>query len=199
MTFLLNTPELRRQPVIVMAALLTLAASLPAQETRGSIRGRVIDSSGAVIPNATVGAINIATNVTVSTQSNADGNYEISFLLPGHYGLTAELTGFKSYRRDGIELRIGDRLTVDIPMQVGEIRDQVTVTSETPLLESATASMGQVIDRQRIRDLPVAHGNPYLLMTLSPGLVYTQNPGLDEPFAPPRRRLLHGRRAREPQ
>jgi hypothetical protein len=69
-------------------------------------------------------------------------------------------------------------------MQVGEVRDQVTVTTDTPLLEAATASMGQVIDRQRIRDLPVAHGNPYLLMSLSPGLVYTQNPGLDEPFAP---------------
>src|SRR5260370_16463018 len=69
-------------------------------------------------------------------------------------------------------------------MEVGELKAQVSVTAETPLLEAATASLGQVVDRQRIRDLPVAHGNAYLLMALSPGLVYTQNPGLDEPFAP---------------
>jgi hypothetical protein len=156
---------------------------LPAQETRGAIRGRVVDSSAAVVPNATVGATNIATNVTVSTQSNSDGNYEISFLLPGAYRLTAQLAGFKTYRRD-VQLRIGDRITVEIPMEVGELKDQVSVTAETPLLEAATASLGQVVDRQRIRDLPVAHGNAYLLMALSPGLVYTQNPGLDEPFAP---------------
>lgn len=169
---------------VVCLAILVAATALLAQETRGTIRGRVVDSSGAVIPGATIRATNIATNVTVSGQSNADGNYEIPYLLPGKYRLAAEMTGFKSFLREGIELRIGDRVTIDIPMEVGEVREQVTVTTDTPLLESATASMGQVIDRQRIRDLPVAHGNPYLLMTLSPGLVYTQNPGLDEPFAP---------------
>jgi len=169
--------------LIAMAAF-TDATVVTAQETRGTILGRIVDSSGAVIPNVKVGATNLATNVTVSTQSNADGNYEIPFLIPGRYRLSAELAGFKAYRRDGIELRIGDRITLEIPMQVGEVRDEVTVTAETPLLEAATASMGKVIDRERIRDLPVAHGNPYLLMTLSPGLVHTQNPGLDEPFAP---------------
>ncbi len=138
--------------------LLAVAAVLPAQETRGAIRGRVVDSSAAVVPNATVGATNIATNVTVSTQSNSDGNYEIPFLLPGTYRLTAQLAGFKTYRRD-VQLRIGDRITVEIPMEVGELKDQVSVTAETPLLEAATASLGQVVDRQRIRDLPVAHGN----------------------------------------
>lgn len=179
-----RSAALRRRAGIIFLALLAVAAALLAQETRGSIRGRVVDASGAVIPNATVKVTNVATNVTVSAQSGADGNYEIPFLLPGNYTLAAELTGFKAYRRGGIELRIGDRLSIEIPMQVGEVHEEVTVTTETPLLEAATASLGQVIDRHRISDLPVSHGNPYLLMTLSPGLVYTQNPGLDEPFAP---------------
>ena len=90
----------------------------------------MVDSSGAVIPAVSVGATNVATNVTVSTQSNAEGNYEIPYLLPGTYRLTATLAGFKSYRRDGIELRIGGRGAIEIPMQVGEVRDQVTFLLE---------------------------------------------------------------------
>jgi hypothetical protein len=180
----MQTSRLAARHLIIGLAVLMAAAAMRAQETRGTIRGRIVDSSGAVIPNVKVGATNLATNVNVSTLSNSEGNYEIPFLLPGRYRLNAELTGFKAYRREGVEVRIGDRVTLEIPMQVGEVQDQVTVTAETPLLESATASMGSVVDRQRIRDLPVAHGNPYLLMTLSTGLVHTQNPGLDEPFAP---------------
>ncbi len=157
---------------------------LLAQETRGTILGRVLDPSGAVVPGVAVRATNTGTNVTVSTRSNAEGNYDIPYLLPGIYRLTAEATGFKTFAREGVEIRIGDRISIEIPLQVGQSAEQVTVTGETPLLESASSSMGQVIDQRRIADLPIAHGNPYLLMTLSPGVVYTQNAGLDRPFEP---------------
>jgi hypothetical protein len=159
-------------------------AVLPAQETRGAILGRVTDASGAVIPGVTVSATNTATNVSVASKSTAEGTYEIPFLLPGAYRLTAELAGFKSFLRDGIEVRIADRVTVPIAMEIGQVTDRVTVTAETPLLESATASLGQVIDQRRVAELPIAHGNPYLLMTLSPGVAHTQNAGLDQPYAP---------------
>ncbi len=69
-------------------------------------------------------------------------------------------------------------------MEIGELTEALTVTAETPLLESTNASMGQVIDQRRIAELPIAHGNPYLLMQLSAGVVYTQNAGLDRPFEP---------------
>ena len=69
-----------------------------------------------MIPGATVRATNIATNVTVSGQSNADGNYEIPYLLPGKYRLGCEMTGFKSFLREGVEIRIGDRITIEIPI-----------------------------------------------------------------------------------
>jgi hypothetical protein len=131
-----------------------------------------------------VRAVNIGTNISTTTQSNAEGNYELPFLIPGTYRLTAEQAGFKSFIRDGIEIRIADRLNIGIPMEVGQISEQVTVTAETPLLESATASLGQVVDQRRVAELPIAHGNPYLLMTLSPGVAHTQNPGLDQPYAP---------------
>ena len=170
--------------VASLLILLSLAGVLAAQETRASILGRATDASGAVIPGVSIRATNTATNVVVSSRSNAEGNYEILYLVPGTYKLTAELTGFKTFVRDGIELRIGDRIAIPLAMEVGQVSEQVTVAEETPLLETATASMGQVIDQRRIADLPIAHGNPYLLMTLSPGVVYTQNAGLDRPFEP---------------
>jgi hypothetical protein len=163
---------------------LSLAQNAAAQETRGTILGRVVDSSGAAIPGVTIRATNAATNVSTSAESNAEGNYEIGYLLPGEYRLTTEQTGFKSFRRDGIEVRIGDRLAIPIRMEVGQLSEEVKITAETPLLESASANVGQVIDQRRIAELPVAHGNPFLLMSLSPGVAHTQNPGLDRPFEP---------------
>jgi hypothetical protein len=171
-----------QKPTVLVSVLFLCAVVSLAQETRGSILGRVIDSSGAVIPGVAVRATNTATNVTVSAQSNAEGNYNIPYLLPGVYTLKAELAGFKTFVRENIQVRIDDRIAIDIPMEVGQVSERVTVTAETPLLESATASMGQVIDQRRIADLPIAHGNPFLLMQLSAGVVYTQNPGLDRPF-----------------
>ena len=176
--------QYRRLWTVTCIFFVCLPVLLTAQETRGTILGRVLDSSGAAVPGVAVRATNAATNVTVSTKSNAEGNYEIPYLLPGTYKLTAELTGFKSFIREGIELRIADRLAIPITLQVGDVTEQITVTAETPLLEASTASMGQVIDQRRVADLPIAHGNPYLLITLSPGVVHTQNPGLDRPFEP---------------
>lgn len=175
----------RKAPFALRAVVCLIAASLaPAQETRGSIIGRVVDASGAIIPGVTIHAVNLATNVSISGESNAEGNFEIPYLLPGEYRITAEQTGFKSFRRDGVEVRIGERVSIPIRMELGQVSEQITVTAETPLLESAGANLGQVIDQRRIAELPIAHGNPFLLMTLSPGVSYTQNPGLDRPFEP---------------
>jgi hypothetical protein len=173
-----------QRKLFYVALAVSLSQVLPAQETRGIILGRVLDSSGAVIPGVAIRATNTATNVSVAGQSNAEGNYELPFLIPGTYRITAEITGFKTFIREEIEVRIADRVTIPIIMEVGQISDQVTVTGETPLLESASASLGQVIDQRRVAELPIAHGNPYLLITLSPGVAHTQNPGLDQPYAP---------------
>ena len=89
---------------VLWITFLAVAAVLPAQETRCAIRGRVVDSSAAVVQNATVGATNIATNVTVSTQSNSDGNYEIPFLVSSQY--------FGEIMRIPRKSRVGDRSPV---------------------------------------------------------------------------------------
>ena len=170
--------------ITVVAVAGSLFPMLEAQETRGTILGRVLDTTGAAIPNVTVKATNLATNVAVGGKSNDTGAYEIPYVLPGVYRLTAELPGFKAFYRDNIEVRLSDRISIDVRMEVGEINERVTVTAETPLLETSTAGMGQIIDHRRILELPVAHGNPYLLMGLSAGVVHTQSISLDQPYAP---------------
>jgi carboxypeptidase family protein/TonB-dependent receptor-like protein len=173
--------------LFVISVVLGLSLSptaAPAQETRGSILGRVLDPSGAAIPGATVQATNMATNVTNETASNATGNYTFSYLLPGTYRITADMPGFKTLTRQGIDVRINDQVSIDIPMQLGDVGDKVTVTAETPMLEATNASMGQVVDQRRVAELPTAHGNPYQLIGLSPGVAHTQSLLLDQPYAP---------------
>jgi hypothetical protein len=154
---------------------------LPAQESRATIVGRVVDPSGAVVIGAKVHATNTAQNTRVSTQVNDQGYYEISYLLPGVYRVEVELTGFKKSVRDGIELRVNDRMPLDFTLAVGDLAESVVVTGETPLLESQTASIGMIMDERRVSALPIVGGNPFYLVRLSPGVIsidgrYAGNP-----------------------
>lgn len=101
------------------------ATALLAQDPRGTIVGQITDTTGAVVPNAKVSATNLATNVTVGTTSNSDGNYELPYLLPGTYRLGAEQTGFERWIRPELEIRMRDRLVVDIQLAVGDRKSVV--------------------------------------------------------------------------
>src|SRR5581483_9412182 len=124
-------------PVI---ALLVSCAGLLGQDSRGSILGVVTDTSAAVVAGATVTAVNVATNIAIVATTNMEGRYEIPYLLPGTYRVTAEMSGFKATIRDGIEVSVNSRLTIDMRMELGAATESVTVTAETPLLENSTAS-----------------------------------------------------------
>ena len=156
------------------ASLLLYFASLtvpaPAQELRGSIVGRVADSSGAIVNGVTVTATNQGTNVTVRAVSNAEGNYQILFLNPGMYKVSAEMAGFKTFLRENIELRITDRIGVDIVLEPGSVTEKIVVSAETPLLETASTNVGQVISNRSIAELPMSHGSVRALFFLSGGV-----------------------------
>ncbi len=152
--------------------LLGLAAVSPAQDPRGTILGRVVDTSGLAVPNVEVRAINIETRVTAAGRSNEAGNYSIPFLLPGKYEIrTAELAGFKKYLRTGLEVRVGDQVNLNVTLELGQVNESVEVREETPLLETASATLGQVMDQRRIRELPLMGGSPVELMLLTPGVI----------------------------
>src|SRR5947209_4431711 len=160
-------------PVLVFLSLSTFG--LMAQESSGSISGRVQDPSGGLIGGAHVRATNTATGVSATADSNQDGLYSIPQLPPGAYTLTAEMSGFKKIERPGIEVRVNDRLNVELQLELGSNSESVEVTAATPLLESSNASMGQVVDERRIKDLPLQAGNPAELILFAPGVVNTSN------------------------
>jgi hypothetical protein len=156
------------------AALLLSAFALAtpgaAQENRATIIGTVTDAQGGVIPNATIKATNIETNSTTTSTSNESGLYSLPFLPVGKYRISITAAGMKTSVRDNIELRVGDRTQLDLQMEVGAVSETVTVTSDAPLLETATASRGQVIDEAKVRDLPLLGRNPFLLAVLASGV-----------------------------
>src|SRR4030095_2612863 len=130
------------------------AAIGSAQEFRGSVTGRVIDNSGAAVPNAAVTITNTATNVPSSTTTNGDGNYPALSLAHGSYSLTVEAAAFKKAIRQNSEIRVGDKLQLDLQLEVGNVSETVNVTSEAPLLETNSGSAGQVVEQRRIQELP---------------------------------------------
>jgi hypothetical protein len=145
-----------------------------AQETRGSIEGRVTDGSGAVIPGAAVSATNVEANITTKVTSNSQGAYALQFLVPGVYDMNVSAKGFKTSIRKDIRLPIHERLQVDFSLELGAISEQIEVTAEAPLLQAANSDLGVVIEARRISELPTAHGSPLSLMYLSPGVMVGQ-------------------------
>lgn len=159
----------------VALAVLLVLAPLPAQETRGSINGVITDSSGAAVAGASVTFTNVQTGVSAETKTNDSGVYTVLYLLAGQYRVAVEAPGFKRLVRDGIDLRVGDRVTLNLGLEVGGVQETVSVTGEAPLLEVSTASSGQVIDRRRIAELPLAEGNPLTLIRITPGIAVANN------------------------
>jgi hypothetical protein len=158
---------------LAFAVLALLCATAQAQETRGNIQGRITDSTGAVVPAAMVKAVNVATNVAVTTKSNAEGAYSLMFLVPGVYNINVSVTGFKTELRSNVVLQIHERIQIDFSLEVGQITESVLVTGAPELLQAATSNLGLVVDSRRMEELPITHGSPYSLMSLSPGLVFT--------------------------
>ena len=166
--------------LVLLAA--AVAAPAPAQDFRGAITGRVTDTSNAVLPGATVTATNTATNQPTSSVTNSDGLYNLLFLTPGIYNVVTELPGFKKLERQRIEVRVGDRLTLDQRLELGGVEETISVTSAAPLLDLSSASSGQVIDEQRIALLPLSDGNPFTLARLVPGVAFTGDLKFSRPF-----------------
>ena len=155
----------------VISSVFLLPAALLAQETRGTIMGRVTDPSNAVVSGAEVRATNTATGVSVTAKTNEAGNYVLPYLLTGTYTIQSELAGFKKFVRDGIQVRINDSVEVNIELEVGSPTEAVEVKSETPLLDTASSALGQVVDTRRVVDLPSFGGSPMVLVQLAPGTV----------------------------
>ena len=131
-----------------------LAVPVLAQNNTGIISGRVTDASGAVIPNAQITVTQTETNVDAVSATNSDGLFRVPSLINGPYKVTITAAGFKKQVRDGLTLRIGENLNVEIKLDVGSVSESVEVTSALPLLETQTSSTGQVMEGDYFYKLP---------------------------------------------
>ncbi len=139
---------------LVLCLILTVVP-LGAQTTAGSIVGTVTDPSGGVIGGATVTITNMGTNIAVKTTTDASGEYVMTPLEVGKYSVTVEATGFKRSVRSDIPVNVQDRVRVDARLEVGQVSDTVEVQAAAPILETDTSYLGEVVDSQRIVDLPL--------------------------------------------
>lgn len=156
--------------LVTFVTLLLLVPALEAQEFRAGLTGRVTDATQAAVANVVVQARNVETNETHSATSDAAGLYTIPLLRPGNYTLSAEAPGFKKFNRENVILQVGQQATVHIALEVGAITEQVTVTAETPLLDTVRADRGGVIDQMKIHELPLNGRNPFLLGAMVAGV-----------------------------
>ena len=171
------------RPLLALATAATLTLPyLGAQETRATLNGRVEDTEHAAVPHAKVTARNVASGVASTIESGDDGNYTISFLLPGTYSLTVEAPGFQTQTRNNVELHVGDKLTVDVPLTVGSTSETITVSAQAPLLDEGSATRGGLVDAAKVTELPVIGRNPINLANLIPGVVFNGNQSFQRPF-----------------
>lgn len=159
-----------RKKLSLLVLLLSLAASLAAQETTGSIIGLVTDPTGAIIPGAQVTVVNVDTNATYKAKSNAEGNYAFRTIPVGHYKLTAEAQGFKRYEVINILTQVNEASRVDVLMAVGTLSESVEVSATAVHANTEDASLRTVIDSRRVEDLPLNGRDPVQLMNLVAGV-----------------------------
>ncbi len=170
----------------VMLAVVVLLSTWPAfgQTERGTITGTVSDPTNAVIPGATIVAVNTETGAKYETVSTETGNYTLTQLPSGAYQLSAELPGFKRYVRQGLTVQAAQTMRIDVALEVGNNTESVTVEADAPLLKTESGELSHVITTQRIDNLPIlqtgaAAGsggirNPFTVVALIPGSALVQ-------------------------
>ena len=149
----------------------TCCLSANAQSTFGSIAGTVTDTSGATVTDANVTLTNLGTSEKRTQSSGSDGLFTFVNLFPGQYRIDVEKAGFKHYTRTPIAVEVQQSVHIDAPLQVGEVTQVVEVTSETPLLQAETSSLGTVVDQREANELPLNGRNIYNLTTITPSVV----------------------------
>jgi hypothetical protein len=149
---------------------LTLCLSARAQITTGTIEGRVVDPQGAVVRGAAVTVTSITTNVAHAATTNQDGLYTVPELLPGAYTISVVTPSFEKELRNGVTLQVGQTLDLDFKLSVGSTTQTVTVTTAAPLVQTQSASVGTVVDNQKIDEIPLNGRQFYSLTYLVPGV-----------------------------
>ena len=167
-----------RSALFTVATLATVTPAM-AQLDNGSITGQIRDSSGAVIPGASVSIRNVATGVTATLKANSDGTYQALALIPGVYAVDVSAPGFSNAHVSNVEVHVKTRAEIDVDMKAGAASDTVEVVSTAQGLQTQSADVGNVIGTTQINDLPLNARRYADLALLEPGIF--KNPGAANP------------------
>ncbi|MPZ20799.1 MAG: TonB-dependent receptor [Luteitalea sp.] len=163
--------------LIAMLGILFLPQDAAAQAANGTLLGNVRDESGGAVPGATIAAIEVRTNISRTAVSNETGNYIFTNLAPGVYRVEGELAGFKRFTREGVEVNVNTTVRVDIGLMLGALNESVTVSAETPMLQTDRTDTGRIIEGTQIAQMPLGFNRNFQ------GMLITV-PGASRPFRP---------------
>ena len=158
----------------LLVAVLTACLPAAAQQFRATLSGKVADPTGGSIPQAEVAAVDTATRVRTTQHTDSDGNFVITELPPGNYDLVVSAQGFRGYVRQGITLAVGEKATVEVKLEVGDVATSVAVTAELTGVEANQDITGQLMDNKQVSELPLNGRQVFMLLQLSSGVVFTQ-------------------------
>jgi hypothetical protein len=170
----MNLSQLTRRFYLVGSLCLFLsfvAAPLGAQSTNATLNGQVTDAQGKAVPGVVMEAVSIATNVSYPTKTNGSGIYSFPNLPPGEYRLVVKKDGFKAINKIGLVLHVQDTIEQNFSLEVGSVSESVTVHAEGNLINTETASVSTVIDRQFVENIPLNGRTLQSLITLTPGVL----------------------------
>ncbi len=165
-----------------IAVLCIFPLSLVSQEFRGTISGLVTDPSSSPVAGAQVTVTETHTGTKTQTVSNSTGEYTAPFLAPGDYDIDIQAQGFKHFVRQAVHVGAGDHAVIDIPLQLGEAVQTVSVTENAPILNTENSTVGQAITEKEVENLPLNGRTPLTLAALATGVLATGQPGLIHPF-----------------
>lgn len=173
-----NRPAVRRsvfQSTQLLIFVVVLFTTVAFGQATTSLRGTVTDSTGGAIAGATVTIQNVESTTSRQATTATDGGYQFPFLPPGTYSLRVSATGFRGYEQTGLQLLVNTPATVNAQLQVGAVKETVTVSSEEPALDLVDASIGNSFEEVQVRQIPLEGRNVPDLLSLQAGVAYTGN------------------------
>jgi hypothetical protein len=162
--------------LLVAVVLLTSGSIAVAQSYYGTLKGSVVDSQGAAIAGATVELMDVSTRIKRTAITNGSGEYVISAIDPSTFDLTVQAANFQTSTRKGIVIATQQTITIDTKLTIGQTSETVEVSAAAPLIDTSTASNGQIFDTQKLTDLPNLGRNAFLLAKLNNNVTATGDP-----------------------
>jgi hypothetical protein len=163
----------------ILVLFLLAAGGVQAQSPNATVTGQVLDSSGAVVAQATVDVINNATNAIYSTKTNGEGIFLVPDVPPATYRVQVSHVGFKTIVRPDITLHVRDAVALNFSLPIGAVSETVTVEGGSPLIDTQDAAVSTVVDRQFAENLPLNGRSFQTLIQLTPGVVLTPSNSYD--------------------